>query len=115
MVEGLHHISLIASSEKTIEFYADLGFQEVRRIPRAGDAVVFMEGKGLALTIFVDGRHPKKDMKLEPLGVRSFALKVDDFEAALKEYPCGPVKTDWYGQRYCLLEDPDGQIVELHE
>ena len=115
MIEGLHHISIIVSSEKTVEFYEELGFKETFREKRLYDAVVFMEGYGLKLVLFVDRLHPKRDICPEQLGVRYFALKVEDIEAMAEKYGCGPVKTDWQGEKYCMLKDPDGLFIQLHE
>ena len=115
MIEGLHHISIIASSEKTVGFYAELGFEETFRKKRTKDIIVFMEGYGLKLVLFIDGTHPKRDMQREQLGVRCFALKVDDIEAMAKKYDCGPINKDWEDEKYCFMKDPDGLLIELHE
>lgn len=46
-------------------------------------------------------------MKDEPLGFRTLSLKVDSLD--------GDVLTDWNGERYVNIIDPDGNIVQLHE
>lgn len=128
MIEGIHHISLLISSEKTLEFYKLLGFQENFRKERKEDIVVLLDGYGMQLEVFVDARHPNRVVDLtEPLGPRHFALKVDDIEAEvsrLKEvfneqlgYDSVVKETsqDWMGERYVFFKDPDGGIVELHE
>ena len=108
MVTGIHHISIIASSEKSIEFYTKLGFQENKRIKRNYDTVVLMAGYGIGLEIFIDPRHKRFDG--EPLGFRTLSLKVD----RLDEFG-GHVNTDWNGERYFNIVDPDGNVVQLHE
>ena len=115
MIKGLHHISVIASSEKTVEFYIKLGFKETFREKRPNDSIVFLDGYGIRLVLFIDPSHPPRDMNPEQLGVRSFALKVDDIEKIAERYGCSPIKRDWNGERYCILIDPDGLCVQLHE
>lgn len=78
MVIGIHHFSIIASSEASVEFYTKLGFQEYKRIKRDYDTVVLMDGFGVGLEIFIDPRHCK--VKEEPLGFRTLSLKVDSFD-----------------------------------
>ena len=115
MIEGLYHISIIVSSEKTVEFYKELGFKETFRQKRSYDTVVFVEGFGLKIILFIDPRHPKRDVHPEQLGLRYFALKVENVEAMAEKYGCGPVTLDWQGEKYCMLEDPDGLMIQLHE
>ena len=40
---GIHHFSIIASSEASVEFYKQLGYQERNRIKRDYDTVVLMD------------------------------------------------------------------------
>ena len=47
MMEGIHHISLLISSEKTLEFYKLLGFKESYRKERKNDIVVLLDGYGM--------------------------------------------------------------------
>ena len=108
MVTGIHHISIIASSEASVEFYTKLGFQENKRIKRNYDTVVLMAGYGIGLEIFIDPRHKRFDG--EPLGFRTLSLKVDSLDELV-----GSVNTDWNGERYVNILDPDGNIVQLHE
>ena len=105
MVTGIHHFSIIASSEASVEFYTKLGFQECRRIKREYDTVVLMDGFGIGLEVFIDPRH--KRMKEEPLGFRTLSLIVDRLD--------GTVMTDWNGERYVNISDPDGNTIQLHE
>ena len=42
MFQGLDHIAIIVSSEESVDFYKKLGFQEIDRIVRSYDAVVFL-------------------------------------------------------------------------
>ena len=124
---GIHHVSLLVSSEKTLEFYKLLGFIESFRKVRKTDKVVLLDGYGIQLEIFIDERHPTRTRGVtEPLGPRHFALKVDDIEnekdrikrQCLKKLSYNPqfqdTSLDWTGENYCFFCDPDGNVVELH-
>lgn len=118
MITGIHHVSLLISSEKCLDFYKKLGFVETFRKERKGDTVVLMDGYGMQLEVFIDERHPKMPEGLdEPLGVRHFALKVYKLEATLAELSLDhtEIGNDWEGVRYCYVSDLDGNQVELHE
>ena len=115
MITGIHHFSIIASSEISVEFYRSLGFTESFRKDRGYDTIVLMEGYGLGLEIFIDPTHPKRATKPENLGLRFFSLKVDNCDDIRELYDCGPVMKDWFGVRYCLTADPDGIPVQFHE
>jgi len=121
MIKAFHHIAIILSSEEHLKFYERLGFRESFRKRREYDAIVLLEGYGLQLEVFIDSRHPKRESGLlEPLGVRHFALKVDEIEKTiaglgLAKSDVGPVMQDWVGERFCFIKDPDGNVIELHE
>ena len=108
MITGIHHFSIIASSEASVEFYTTLGFQEYKRIKRDYDTVVLMEGYGIGLEVFIDPRHSRSAD--EPLGFRTLSLKVDSLDGI-----DGTVMTDWNGKRYVNIADPDGNMIQLRE
>ncbi len=116
MILGIHHFSIIASSEESVKFYEKLGFKEERRIKRGYDTVVLMRGYGTGLEVFIDSSHPVRE-KPEPLGLRNISLRVDDVEKTVDELGLDNVQinTDWSGNRYCVITDPDGNIVQLCE
>ena len=116
MILGIHHFSIIASSEESIGFYKKLGFREEQRIERGYDTVVLMSGYGVGLEIFIDPKHPGRTSP-EPLGLRMLALRVDDVEKTLEELGLekAEINTDWFGNRYCLITDPDGNLVQMCE
>ena len=116
MILGIHHFSIIASSEESVKFYENLGFAEERRIKRSYDTVVLMQGYGIGLEIFIDPKHPARD-ELEPLGLRNISLRVDSVEKTLEELGLDDVQiqTDWSGNRYCVIGDSDGNSVQLRE
>lgn len=125
MITQVHHIALIVSSERCLDFYRLLGFQESFRKVRKYDVAVLMYGHGMQLEIFVDRNHPSRYMvETEPTGLRHFALQVDgkleDEIERLKEESqevlnFGSIMEDWRGVRFVFLKDPDGAVVELHE
>ncbi len=115
MITGIHHFSIIASSEASITFYSTLGFREYKRIERGYDTVVLMEGHGVGLEVFVDASHAHASS--EPLGLRYLSLRVDVIEETVKTLglKVGSVMTDWNGKRYVMITDPDGNDVQLCE
>ncbi|MBR4731747.1 MAG: hypothetical protein IK081_03165 [Lachnospiraceae bacterium] len=115
MATGLHHISLIASSDKTIDFYLELGFRETKRRKRLDTTEVTLEGYGLVLEFLVERFRPKRDCIPEPLGIRYFSIVVDDYESIVRNNFDAHRMRDMSGERYCYLWDPDGQKIEVRE
>ena len=58
LFHGLHHISMIASSVHTLEFYEKLGFREVHAIKDSHQHLIVMKGHGLTLEFLIDEDHP---------------------------------------------------------
>lgn len=108
MITGIHHFSIIASTEASVEFYKKLDFHEIKRIKRNYDTVVLMDGFGIGLEIFIDPRHSRPQE--EPIGFRTLSLKIDALD---ENY--GVVMTDWNGERYMNIADLDGNMIQLHE
>lgn len=126
MIIGLQHLSIIVSSEKSIEFYECLGFREISRMKRQKDTVVAMEGFGLRIVMFVDPTHPARISNPEAMGLRNLIFRVDQLEDTLREIKSnveeagleiaiGPILSSWHGYRYVLIKDPDGLPIGLHE
>lgn len=115
MITGIHHFSLIVSSEESIAFYTKLGFEEYKRIIRSNDTVVLMKGHGIGLELYIDASHSPRIT--EPLGPRHLSLKVESIESTVKELEleAGPILQDWVGMRYCFVIDPDNWPLQLHE
>ena len=116
MIEAVHHVAIIVSSDEAVEFYKRLGFTIFKRVERNRDTVVLLRGYGIQLELFVDASHPARSIP-EALGLRHLALKVDDIEKTSNALglKIGSVKNDWIGERYCFTVDPDGNTIELHE
>ena len=116
MITGIHHFSIIASSEASADFYKKLGFIEDRRIKRSYDTVVLMAGYGVGLEVFIDPRHPVRENR-EPLGLRNLSLRVDDVVKTAEDLGLERVEimNDWNGRKYVVVRDPDGNAVQLCE
>ena len=84
MITGLHHIAIIVSGERSLEFYRLLGFTETFRKKRNYDTVVLMDGYRLQLEIFIDPSHPGRGEQ-EPIGLRHFALGVEKLEEEIEK------------------------------
>lgn len=110
---GLDHIALIVSKEENLSFYEKLGFREVKRIERSYDTVVFMEGNGVIIEVFIDPNHPARLSNPEALGLRHIAFVVEDLSKV--DVECEEIRTDWFGRRFTFTRDPDGQPIELKE
>lgn len=117
MITGFHHFAIIVSSEKSVEFYTRLGFEEFYRKDREHDTVVLLKGYGSEIEMFIDPSHPSKEDSVEPLGIRHICLAVENIEETVEKLSLEhtPIKNDWIGRKYCYLTDPDGNKVELHE
>ena len=122
MIAGLHHIAIIVSGERSLEFYRLLGFTESFCKKRKYDTAVLMDGYGMQLEIFIDPSHAPHPEQ-EPIGLRHFALKVDKIEDEIERLrnesaeviEVGPIMEDWTGVRFCFIKDYDGLSIELHE
>lgn len=123
MIVDVHHIAIIVSSKRSLDFYCMLGFAETFRKTRERDTIVLMSGYGMELEFFVDPNH-KKNESDEPIGLRHFALNIDGFlEDEIRrlrsisdvDLDCGPIMEDWTGNRFCFIKDYDGIMVELRE
>ena len=116
MIKKLHHIAIIVSSEAGVDFYKYFGFSEESRIDRGYDQIVWLDGYGEKLEIFIDGTHPPRVDRPEALGLRHLAFEVDDVEAEwerLKQFDPEPVRTKDDGKKVFFVKDPDGVPVEV--
>lgn len=116
MILGLDHIAIICSSEKSIDFYKSLGFEEYSRENRGYDVLVFLKGYGITLEIFIDPTHPPRVDRPEAMGLRHLALRVDNVEDTIEELKieAEPIR-EKNGKHFTFFKDPDGLPIELHE
>ena len=125
MLEGTHHIAIIASDEqRALDFYINkLGFtleketwrpaqQDYLRMLRLGDTVI---------ELFIHPDAPQRVTGPEALGLRHLAFRVTDIEAARdwlnsRGIETEPIHEDTAnGGHYVFFRDPDGQPLELHD
>ena len=125
MLEGTHHIAIIASDEqRALDFYINkLGFtleketwrpaqQDYLRMLRLGDTVI---------ELFIHPDAPQRVTGPEALGLRHLAFRVTDIEAARdwlnsRGIETEPIHDDTAnGGHYVFFRDPDGQPRELHD
>ena len=119
---AVHHFAIIVSSEASVEFYTQLGFKETYRRNRKYDTVVLLNGYGVQIEMFVDANHPDRATSPENIGLRHLALRVRTIEDTVDKlrssglaFEVGPIESDWVGERFCFITDPDGVPIELHE
>lgn len=125
MLEGTHHIAIIASDEqRALDFYINkLGFtleketwrparKDYLRMLRLGDTVI---------ELFIHPDAPQRVTDPEALGLRHLAFRVTDIEAARdwlnsRGIETEPIHDDTAnGGHYVFFRDPDGQPLELHD
>jgi lactoylglutathione lyase len=123
MTEALIHTCYrIGDIDRSVAFYAALGFEERRRMDLPDGATnVFMglpgDGDRLELT-----KNPGVDSYDLGTGYNHVAVTVDDLDgklAALGEESIAPEKPPYQvrdgGSRICFVRDPDGYRIELIE
>jgi glyoxylase I family protein len=113
---------LVADVERSIAFYAkNLGFKLDQRMAPAfarvskGDLTLWLAGpQSSAARPMPDGRRP------EPGGWNRFVIEIDNIEARVEEMKRAGLRfrnelVIGPGGKQILLEDPDGNVVELFE
>lgn len=125
MLNGMHHVAVIASDEKrAMDFYVNkLGFameretwrpaqQDYLRMLRLGDTVI---------ELFIHPDAPQRVTQPEALGLRHLAFRVADITAArdwlnARGIETEPIRDDTAnGGHYVFFRDPDGLPLELHD
>ncbi len=123
MIAGLHHIAInVAERDRAVSFYRNaLGFTLVseRARPEKGDILLFLEGNGVVVEMFVDQTRPPRPTYPEALGLRHLCFAVTDIVAerariASLGYTPEPIRETGSGRMFFVL-DPDGLPIELHE
>lgn len=124
VITGLHHIAILCSKrEASLRFYETLGFAvyESHVRPERKDEVIFMNGLGIVLELFISDKHPQRVSNPEAYGLRHLALRTENAEAAHvilldAGYNPEPIRTDTFnGRKLFFVKDPDGLPIELHE
>jgi lactoylglutathione lyase len=121
----IHTCYRIIDIDRSVEFYAALGFQEVRRLPIRDEAInVFMN-------LPEDGDEPRLELtynfgRTEPYelgtGYGHIAITTADLDgtlASLSSQGIEPERPPYTiragGNRICFVRDPDGYRIELIE
>ena len=126
MVEGLHHVALIASDyEVSKRFYTDvLGLKvlnETYRDTRDSWKLDLEIPGGGQLELFSFPDPPQRVSRPEACGLRHLAFRVSDVTAAIDQLAehgvsVEPVRVDpLTGARFTFFADPDGLPIELYE
>ncbi len=122
MAELIHTCYRIGDIDRSVAFYAALGFEELRRMDLSDGATnVFMglpgDGPRLELT-----KNPGVDGYEIGDGYGHVAITSEDLDAtlaALAEQDITPEKPPYSvrdgGSRLCFVRDPDGYRIELIE
>ncbi len=125
MLEGTHHIAIIASDEqRALDFYINkLGFtleKETWR-PAQQDYLRMLRLADTVIELFIHPDAPQRVTGPEALGLRHLAFRVTDIEAARdwlnsRGIETEPIHDDTAnGGHYVFFRDPDGQPLELHD
>jgi len=120
----LHTCYRIGEIERSVSFYAKLGFEEVERMPIGDEAInVFMGLPGDEPRLELTYNHGVAEYELGT-GYNHIAVGVDDFEDTLERLAgegIEPEKPPYRpggrteGPRICFVRDPDGYRIELIE
>jgi len=122
MAELIHTCYRIGDIDRSVAFYAALGFEELRRMDLSDGATnVFMglpgDGPRLELT-----KNPGVDSYEIGSGYGHVAVTSEDLDATLAELAeqdITPEKPPYSvrdgGSRLCFVRDPDGYRIELIE
>ncbi|MEX2029580.1 MAG: VOC family protein [Anaerolineales bacterium] len=111
---------LVGDVERSVAFYTmNLGFKLEERMGPAfarvsrGDLTLWLAGpQSSAARPMPDGRHP------EPGGWNRFVIELEDFDTRVEEMKTAGLRfrndvVKGPGGKQILLEDPDGNVVEL--
>ena len=110
-----HHSAIIVSSEAGIDFYKDLGFEEVERQQRETDQIVWLKGNCCMLELFLNPTHLQRVTDPEANGLRHLAFETEHLEEMrerLAKYNPEEIKEKY---RIFFVKDPDGQSIEIKE
>ncbi len=123
---NIHHIAISVSNiQKAIEFYSLFGFKEVASYKDENLEIKHLYLNGFILEVFSFKDYKKREIlnlweDLKILGVKHFALKVNDIEKARDFFiEKGIISEDTKinkgrtGILYFFIKDPDGNFVEI--
>jgi lactoylglutathione lyase len=122
MAELIHTCYRIGDIDRSVAFYAALGFEELRRMDLpdgATNVFVGLPGDGPRLELT---KNPGVDSYELGTGYVHIAITADDLDATLArlaeqgiEPERPPYTVSEGGSRLCFVRDPDGYRIELIE
>ena len=117
MLEGMHHVAVIASEEaRTLDFYVNkLGFTLESQVwrPEQRDYLRMLRLGNLVLELFIKPDAPARLTLPEALGLRHLAFRVTNIQAARDWLNAQGIETEPI--HYVFFRDPDGLPLELHD
>ena len=121
-MELIHTCYRIGDIDRSVRFYAALGFEEVGRMPIRDEATnVFMGLPGDGARLELTYNHGVDSYELGT-GYNHIAVTVEDLDGTLgrlSEKGIEPEKPPYQvregGSRICFVRDPDGYRIELIE
>jgi lactoylglutathione lyase len=122
-VELIHTCYRILDIDRSVAFYAALGFEEARRMDIRDEAVnVFMGLPGDGPRLELTWNRARQEPYDIGTGYGHIAVTVEDLDgtlASLAEQGIEPEKPPYRvregGSRLCFVRDPDGYRIELIE
>ena len=125
MLEGMHHVAVIASEEaRTLDFYVNkLGFTLASQVwrPEQRDYLRMLRLGDTVIELFIHPNAPQRVTEPEALGLRHLAFRVTDVAEARdwlnrRGIETEPIHEDTAnGGHYVFFRDPDGLPLELHD
>jgi lactoylglutathione lyase len=118
----LHTCYRIGDIDRSVAFYEQLGFEEVRRMPIGDEAVnVFMALPGEDPRLELTHNHGIDSYDLGT-GYNHIAILVDDLDATLERLATANIEPEkppyrpggrTEGHRIAFVRDPDGYRIEI--
>jgi len=118
----LHTCYRIGEIDRSVAFYQQLGFEEVRRMPIGDEAInVFMALPGEDQRLELTHNHGVDSYDLGT-GYNHIAILVDDLDATLERLAAADIEPEkppyrpggrTEGHRIAFVRDPDGYRIEL--
>ncbi len=122
MSELIHTCYRIGDIDRSVAFYAALGFEEHARMPIRDEAInVFMGLPGDGARLELTYNHGVDSYELGS-GYNHIAITADDLDGTLERLAAAgiepekpPYQVREGGSRICFVRDPDGYRIELVE